>query len=224
MNFKSSTDVMDMLLLTDAIRGMNSKLDVSARIWYMPYARQDRRCVRGESHSLRVMAQLINSCNFSRVEVWDPHSMVTEALINNIHVVPQHELFDFVMGPDLSKQVVLLSPDAGALKKIYECADGRRVVCAHKTRDASTGKLSGCNIALDDLPLLREEVWVVDDICDGGGTFIQLIEHVKQQLPACKLNFNLYVTHGIFSKGKQCLLDAGYVQVVAANDWTTSCN
>ena len=39
---------------------------------------------------------------------------------------------------------------------------------------------------------------IVDDICDGGGTFIPLAKKLKN---AGAKTVTLYVTHGIFSKG-----------------------
>lgn len=49
----------------------------------MPFARQDRVCNYGEAFSLKVVADMINSANFSKVVVLDPHSDMVEALINN---------------------------------------------------------------------------------------------------------------------------------------------
>jgi len=45
---------------------------------------------------------------------------------------------------------------------------------------------------------------IVDDICDGGGTFLGLAEELKE----CNSgDLYLAVSHGIFSKGSQTLLD-----------------
>ncbi len=45
---------------------------------------------------------------------------------------------------------------------------------------------------------------VVDDICDGGGTFLGLADKFWKQTSISTLD--LYVTHGIFSKGVRELL------------------
>ena len=220
VDFRGSDDLIDMLMLNDACRVLTVNQPLRARIRYMPYARQDRVSATGEAHSLRVAANIINSCNFDAVEIWDPHSDVTEALIKNAIFRRQEDLFHWLAAPNISRDAVLLAPDAGALKKIFKCADGKYdVYCAQKTRDARTGKLSGCYIAQEDLAMMDGcEIWIVDDICDGGGTFIQLIDYMKGRM-AGDLNVNLFVTHGIFSKGKGVLYDAGFSQVVAANDW-----
>lgn len=219
VDFRGSDDLIDMLMLRDAIRSQfGSRWRVCARVRYMPYARQDRVSCSGESHSLRVAASIINSCGFDRVEVWDPHSTVTEALVDNMIVTTQAELFHHFVDADID--AVMLAPDNGALKKIYDVAQGRQVLCAEKTRDPATGKLSGCRVEQSAIDaMVGRQVWVVDDICDGGGTFIQLINYIRANCSQ-ELDINLFVTHGIFSRGKQCLFDAGYRQVISANDWT----
>src|SRR6266436_4439963 len=66
-----------------------------------------------------------------------------------------------------------------------------------KLRDARTGELSGFGINNDIEEY--EKALIVDDICDGGGTFIGLAELIHGINPGMELS--LYVSHGIFSKG-----------------------
>jgi ribose-phosphate pyrophosphokinase len=40
---------------------------------------------------------------------------------------------------------------------------------------------------------------IIDDICDGGRTFIELVKAIQEQLPDAECY--LCVTHGIFSAG-----------------------
>jgi ribose-phosphate pyrophosphokinase len=40
---------------------------------------------------------------------------------------------------------------------------------------------------------------IVDDICDGGATFVALARKLRE---AGAIEVSLFVTHGIFSKGK----------------------
>ena len=60
---------------------------------YVPYARQDRAMVKGDAFSLKVFANLLNSLKFDCVEITDPHSDVTPALIDNVNVVEQHKCY-----------------------------------------------------------------------------------------------------------------------------------
>ena len=58
---------------------------------YVPYflgARSDRKFLSGQSNYLKtVICPIINSQNFSRVTVLDPHSDVLEACLNNFQKV-----------------------------------------------------------------------------------------------------------------------------------------
>ncbi|MFY7909906.1 MAG: phosphoribosyltransferase family protein, partial [Emticicia sp.] len=93
----------------------------------------------------------------------------------------------------------LISPDGGALKKIYKVAEylgGIEVVEASKSRDVKTGKLTGFKVYHDDLE--GSDCLIVDDICDGGGTFIGLADELKKKNSG---KLYLAISHGIFSKG-----------------------
>ena len=65
-----------------------------------------------------------------------------------------------------------------------------------KSRDVKTGKLKGFKVYADDLQ--GKDCLIVDDICDGGGTFMGLAEELKNKNAG---NLYLAVSHGIFSKG-----------------------
>ena len=65
-----------------------------------------------------------------------------------------------------------------------------------KSRDVKTGKLSGFKVYTDDLQ--GRDCIIIDDICDGGGTFMGLATALKQKNVG---KLYLAVSHGIFSKG-----------------------
>ena len=69
---------------------------------------------------------------------------------------------------------------------------------------ACGGAITGTEAYCDDLE--GQSVVIADDIADGGYTFIKLAEKLKEK-GAGKIF--LYVSHGIFSKGLDVLLDAG---------------
>ncbi len=211
-NFTGSDDIIDLLLVKDALSNAY-KNSISLKIPYFPYARQDRRVNSGESHSLKVVAGIINSCEFSSVEVLDAHSDVLEAVLENVKIISQESLALSML--DMSEIDLLLAPDAGAAKKIYKLAKliGKPVIIANKERDLTTGKVIRSVISEHDrFQLQGKNVWIVDDICDGGASFIELAKvlHGHNSL-------NLYVTHGIFSKGKD-VFKKDFAQVLCYND------
>lgn len=193
----SFNDLGLLCIAVDALRriGVN---DMELFIPYFPAARQDRVMIKGEPLSVKVYADIINGMEFNKVYVFDAHSEVTPALVNNCEVIPNHTFIEAVT-KSIGNDVKLISPDGGALKKIYKVSEflgGVEVVECSKSRDVKTGRLSGFKVYNDDLQ--GADCLIVDDICDGGGTFVGLAEELKNK-NAGKLY--LAVSHGIFNKG-----------------------
>ncbi|MBB6240062.1 ribose-phosphate pyrophosphokinase [Pedobacter sp. AK013] len=184
-------------ITVDALKRMGVK-EINLFIPYFPAARQDRVMIPGEPLSVKVYADMINAMALTNVTIFDPHSEVTPALLNNCVTISNHEFIKHVVAK-IGNEVKLISPDGGALKKIYKVSDflgGTEVIECSKSRDVKTGKLSGFKVYSEDLA--GADCLIVDDICDGGGTFIGLAEALKVK-NAGKLY--LAISHGIFSKG-----------------------
>lgn len=218
---RSADDLMTLLLLKDAIdRKCNPK---TSRLVmpYLPYARQDRVCARGEALSVRVCTDLINALKFDTVEVWDCHSDVGVALLDNCVNVSQVQiLHGSVIAECLERgtRSVLVSPDAGANKKTLELAKsvgGCEVIRADKSRNVQTGQITGTEVYGN---VEGKTCVIVDDIADGGATFIYLARALKD-LGAAKVI--LYVTHGIFSKGVDVVIEGGVDSIYTPNYWPT---
>jgi len=193
----SFNDLGLICISVDALKRMGVK-EIHLYIPYFPAARQDRVMIPGEPLSVKVYADIINSMVLASVTIFDPHSEVTPALLNNCITVSNHEFIKHVIAK-IGSEVKLISPDGGALKKIYKVSEflgGAEVVECSKSRDVKTGKLSGFKVYTDDLG--GADCLIVDDICDGGGTFNGLAEALQAK-NAGKLY--LAVSHGIFSKG-----------------------
>lgn len=199
----SFNDVGVLCLAADALRRLHVSLDTLV-IPYFPAARQDRIMSYGEPLSVKVYADIINMLGFKKVIVFDPHSDVTPALINGIRVVDNHKFIEKVIRY-IGTSVHLVSPDGGALKKIYQLSEslnGLPVIECSKHRNVVSGKLQGFKIY--DESFNGQDILIVDDICDGGATFLGIGEVLR--------NYNigsmyLAVSHGIFSKGLDVLGD-----------------
>jgi ribose-phosphate pyrophosphokinase len=228
-------DVMELLLVTDAVKRLYPMLPITLIMPYVPYARQDRVANHGEAHGLKVFCKLINDQGYARVVVQDPHSDVATALLDNVVVDEAYSAIEEAVRKIEARYGVLpalVSPDAGARKRTLKIAHylgGLQVVFADKVRDTKTLEITATEIHGDmpDAPLL-----VVDDICDGGRTFIELAKAVRK-LEAVETTAGetaleatwpmrpmfLYVTHGIFSYGAELLLEH-YTSVFTRNNWT----
>lgn len=204
---QSSEELIKLALIKNAL-DLEFKFPVDLILPYIPYARQDRVCDKGESFSLNVFTDILNSLNFKSVTVFDPHSDVAPALINNVRVISQFDIFD--KNTDLISYVmknigVFVSPDAGANKKTAKLAGyfgHQEFVRADKLRDLTNGQIKETVVYCDDLD--GRNVMMVDDIADGGATFCFLAKELKKKNAG---KIILFVTHGIFSKGFECFED-----------------
>lgn len=212
LDFESNSDLFDMMLLADAIRRVKRDVELQLYMCYVPYARQDRVCNPGESLSIKVVADLINSLNFSRVMITDPHSEVTPALLDGVIVVPQESAVPALLRSLDPANTVVVAPDGGAAKKGHKFAqEGKFVgfVKADKVRCLLTAKILDTSVV--GIPHIGDQDFlIVDDICDGGRTFTELAKKLR---PLTNGRILLYVTHGIFSAGTEVfdnLIDAVY--------------
>jgi ribose-phosphate pyrophosphokinase len=194
---RSTKDIIVLMLAVDALRNSGVK-KVSLTMPYIPFARQDRMMVDGEPISIRVFASLINSMNLDEVNVYDPHSDVSVYAINNCKVTDNHNFVGRVLMD--KNDYLLISPDAGAYKKIFKLAQylnyRNDIVLCNKARNVDTGEIVSISCSYSDLG--GQDCYIVDDICDGGGTFILL---AKELIKRNAGNVYLIVSHGIFSKG-----------------------
>jgi len=207
-----------LLLLNDALRRKFPTLEeIGLKLPYAPYARQDRVCNSGESLTVKVFTNLINSCNFSAVKILDPHSDVVTSLINKVIVEDSSKILrEFCLSGGIEgvEDLTLVSPDFGATKKVEKLAKElghTSIIQGTKERDLKTGALSGFGFYGD---VKGKDLLIVDDICDGGGTFVGLTKELEDA--GCR-SISLYVTHGIFSRGVNYLLDNGIDRVYTTN-------
>lgn len=171
--------------------------------WLMG-ARYDRIMKPGDSFDLQVVANVINSLGFDQVHLFDVHSDVATLLIKNSKSHTNQKLLEYLTSQNPNKMLTLICPDAGAAKKldhIMRFVPVKQVVHCVKKRDLSTGKIS--LKVLEPELADGEDCVIVDDICDGGATFLA----ISEQIPLARKRM-LVVSHGIFSKGFMELYDA----------------
>lgn len=200
--FESNEEIIEFLLLVDAIKRMGAILQ-TVYLPYIPFSRQDRVNEKGEAFSLKVFADLLNSCGAQTVQVQDPHSEVSSALINNIRVIPQEELMKWNLRN--YHDYHLIASDAGSLKKIYKVAAMNNpldVIECSKHRDLKTGKITNTVVHADDLQ--GKTCIICDDICDGGATYVHLAKELKQKNAG---KIVLMITHGFFTRGLEVFED-----------------
>lgn len=180
---------------------------------YFPGARQDRAEDGRAAVTLRRMANLLRARR--GVSVFDPHSSVLQKLVVVRHCFMPADL----MLEQLPDVVGIIAPDHGAKDRARQFRDFFYPHCAliscAKRRDSVSGALSGYI-----MPPLTEcgRYIVVDDICDGGGTFNLLADEFKADPIGARSKLELFVSHGIFSKGLAAI-DPIYERITTTDSW-----
>ena len=205
----SFLDIELMISAKSALHNLGYR-DIRLYVAYFLGARSDRKFKEGGSNYLKqVICPIINLQNFNKVVVLDPNSDVLEACLDNFEKIDNYQLVDYALGVlnDTSDlPIKLVSPDAGALKKIYSVSEHtgvKDIVIAAKVRDEE-GHIVRTDVPGID-PNKPASYVIIDDICDGGRTFIEISKTILQSSPTSRVF--LVVTHGIFSGGFLTLWD-----------------
>lgn len=223
LRFESDADLLHLMWLKNTVDARMGKVPSMLFCPYFPYSRMDR-AEGTRLFTLKSIASLINSLEFSSVWALEPHSDVLPALVNNFHPLSL-SLFgkrtglpliaandwmarqglcedsrfstfeglthDSTSGYDFSAfydaGIYFVYPDAGAQKRYSkEYPYSKSILCA-KDRDFETGKIRGI------IPVLTDDAIndcrcaiIVDDLCSGGRTFIEVAKALRQRLPNLK--------------------------------------
>ena len=211
----------------------------------LPYARQDRWMGDGTSIANKVFIDLLNNLKLDGILTNDIHSDSSRVLFDDGVLIERTQAECFLDAIrhtyTLSKlfksneKIVFISPDSGAYKKVFDVAAivskqynmDIEIVTAQKHRDLKTGQINSTTIDLSHLATSHSNkkenqkfhLFVIDDLCDGGKTFIELSKAIDVSLNSVKGEYtkNLFITHGLFTKGKK-IVEQHFDNVYAYND------
>jgi ribose-phosphate pyrophosphokinase len=204
---RSPADIVNACLALDALNALLSHHTLSPKvvlnIGYLLGARMDRPIAPGQPATLHVLAALLNTCKAHTIRVLDPHSHVSIEVLNGASALHPDLFVKEVLGQmqeRYGRLPVVTVPDKGAVPRtmgiLSRLGWKEPVATCSKKRDANTGKLSGFSLETGDVK--GAHCLIVDDICDGGGTFSGIAGVLREHGAE---SVHLAVTHGIFSKG-----------------------
>lgn len=119
--------------------------------------------------------------------------------------------------PGIDNYDVIVFPDESAKRRFGKyISDSKPTVTCSKARDQITGNIMEYRVPLSEgVKLIGKRVLVVDDICDGGATFKMIADEIRSVVSS----MDLYVVHGIFSKGVPELFTYGYQNIYTTNSY-----
>ena len=198
---------------------------------WVPNARMDRVESENDVFTLKYFAQIINSLKFNKVIVLDPHSRVTNALIDRIKVVPAEHFIKKAINEITTKYTfekdfndyLICFPDNGAFERYagLECFNGFTKIFGKKHRDWETGKIVKLDLNVDEDVVRGKNVFIIDDMISSGETLYQFIQKLKSY---GALQIYIYCSHlenRIMTEPEnnlRKLLDAGGIRCIFTTD------
>lgn len=205
-HYENDREIVALIYLTKHLRRLGYHV-IDLLMPYIPNARQDRVKNPEDIFTLKYFSEIINDLHFNTVIVLDPHSTVSEALINNIMVISPKDYINKVISKLNIKtselynpiecvykknySLTMFYPDAGAMSR-YSGMISLPYAFGIKKRNWETGQIEGLDVAGAVDQIRGRDILIVDDICSRGGTFYHSAKKLKE-LGA--KDIYLYVSH-----------------------------
>lgn len=196
---------MDDLMVVAQIKDIVDRLthglaSILLKIMSPLYSRYDRVMFEDQSDAFgaAVFGKMVQSLGFTSVSYLDCHSRVLVSqtgiyahdIVQSVHLATMQGNYPAI------RDAYTIAPDKGAVKK-----NPIATLVFDKVRDVTTGKIQGVSLVERTSNILApdRDYLVVDDLCEGGRTFIEVAKEFNKALPNHKGKLSLYVTHGLFT-------------------------
>lgn len=220
--FENNEELVALIYLTRHLQSHGIE-NIHLYMPYIPNARQDRVKSDEDVFTLKYFAEIINSLHFTSVRVLDPHSSVSEALIDRIVIdSPKKNIVKVLEKIETKdRKLLMFYPDEGAMKRYSGMID-RPYTFGMKKRDWETGKIEGLEVCGMTEQVAGSDILIVDDISSRGGTFFFSAKALKE---IGAKDIYLYVSHCENTILEGEVLSSGFVKKVFTTDSIyTGCN
>ena len=230
--YENESELVTLIYIVNYIRDIYIRNNyITLQMLWVPNARMDRVESENDVFTLKYFSQIINSLKFNKVIVLDPHSRVTNALIDRVKVVPAEHFIQKAINEITTKYTfekdfndyLVCFPDNGAFERYanLKCFDGFTKIFGKKHRDWETGKIVKLDLNVDEDVVRGKNVFIVDDMISSGETLYQFIQKLKSY---GALQVYIYCSHlenRIMTEPEnnlRQLLDAGGIRCIFTTD------
>lgn len=175
-------NLLELLLLLDAAKRASGRR-ITAVVPYFGYARQERKDRPRVPISAKLISNLIVASGADRILTMDLHSPAIQGFFDvpTDHLISDLEFESFIetqMPHILGKDMVIVSPDIGGVKRVEHLAQnlGASMAIVYKRRDEPNK-----SEAMDIIGKVEGKVAVIrDDIVDTAGTLVSAAKMLKE--------------------------------------------
>ena len=193
-------------------------------ITYLMSMRMDRVISFNEAFTLQIVADIINALGAEKVYVFEAHSdRVFKEIFNSSSFDPLKnttEFSNFEREFILNADNAICFPDHGALDRYsFMVSPQVQTLCMNKVRDLEN---KGIIKSMELESFIEGDISVItiiDDLCDGGGTFCWASSILREKFPNAKIQ--IFVKHLVNPVGLKKLaetFDAVYI-TNSYKDW-----
>lgn len=202
--FESEDEIIHFLQLKTLVYSYGTAIYL--KLPYLPYARQDKEVSNSLTFALKTFCDIIR---VDTIEIFDPHCKkeLLEKYFWHSELVIKPPDNQVKNAFEDSNSTVICYPDKGAAQRYKKHFSA---IVLDKVRDQLTGEITGLKVLDNQFLIFNANILIQDDLCDGGRTFI---EAAKLLYSYGAKEVNLYVSHGIFSKGLKRLREAGIKRI-----------
>lgn len=195
----SAEDLFILMQVADTLVRHGMYFNIS--IYYLMGMRMDRVMDFNRPFTLKVIVNILDNLGAYHISIFGLHS---DACLNHFRktaVVEMHseEWEQFMSELTTVNRYQVMLPDAGAVKRY--CRNGKLADCilvGQKVRDTKTGQIISIGISNPEA-LDGRHILLVDDLCDGGGTFCGLANAIREVNKDVKIS--IVVNHMVNPKG-----------------------
>jgi ribose-phosphate pyrophosphokinase len=174
----------------------------SIKFVYLFGMRSDRAFEIGEPNYFRdVLSPIINLLK-TNIYVLAPHN------INQLHYINAVTCYETI---PIDQSGMIICGDSSVKKWFPTTVDNSF------NKERKENILVNLEFDIDEIDKINyKQITIVDDLCDGGATFIAEGEYLKKKFPNKKLK--LFVYHGLFTQGLTSLLSY-YDEIICTNSY-----
>lgn len=208
--------LMEQAIMIDAAKRASAR-SITAVCPFLGYARQDRKSNGREPITARLVVDLLAQAGADRIMSVDLHAGQIQGFFNGPfdHLIARPILCEYVKSHFNTKDLVIVSPDAGRVKSTerYGSDLGCDIAIIHKQR--STTKLNSVEARYLIGDVAGKTCLIVDDMVDTAGTICAAAELLAQN--KVKAIYGV-ATHGVLSDpALQRINKSAFTKVIVTN-------
>lgn len=171
----------------------------SISIYYLMGMRMDRVMDFNRPFTLKMIVNILDNLGAFQINIFCSHSDTSINLFRKTDVCnilsDEWETGTFEV---IRHNPQILLPDAGAVKRYSTDFKVFKVLIGEKVRDLSNGLIQSIGIKNPE-DIDGRSILLIDDLCDGGNTFVGLANVIREIDP--KAVINIVVNHMVNPKG-----------------------